>query len=56
MLLLRTSTPKALLGENDVPGIPKIFMATSIRHLVNDHIPEFPVGHCRISVLFPQFR
>ena len=26
MLLLMTSTPRALLGENDVPGIPKIFM------------------------------
>ena len=28
MLLLSTSTPNALPGENDVPGIPKIFMAT----------------------------
>ena len=29
MFLLSTSTPKALLGENDVPGMLKIFICVS---------------------------
>lgn len=38
MLRLRTSTPKALLGENDVPGIPKIFMATLVIHFFSSQL------------------
>lgn len=41
MLLLSTSTPKALLGENDVPGIPKIFMAFSGSFLFKSIIGSF---------------
>mgnify|MGYP006344153385 CR=1 FL=1 len=35
IVLLRTSTPNALLGENDVPGMLNIFMAFVICYILN---------------------
>ena len=35
IVLLRTSTPNALLGENDVPGMLNIFMAFIIVYILN---------------------
>ena len=35
IVLLRTSTPNALLGENDVPGMLNIFMAFIVGYILN---------------------
>ena len=35
IVLLRTSTPNALLGENDVPGMLNIFMAFIVVYILN---------------------